>query len=202
MFNSTSESGLGLYICKTLLKLHNGKISHEFIEPIGNKFIITIYLKKVKSIINPVFDISVKTDKTDKTDKTKKSENNVIKPPDNMMSEFLKLGTIEKNVLIVDDSTLTLKIMRNILLDTKIFDTITVVENGKEALEILKNDKNIIVVFIDKNMPVMDGFELALKIREQNYKNLLIGFTGDDSQETIESFKKHGVDYVLQKPLN
>jgi len=42
-FNSTSGSGLGLYICKTIIELHGGSINHEFIEPNGNKFII--YLK-------------------------------------------------------------------------------------------------------------------------------------------------------------
>ena len=42
-FNSTSGSGLGLYICKKILKLHNGSIEHEYINNNdGNQFNIFI----------------------------------------------------------------------------------------------------------------------------------------------------------------
>ena len=48
-FNSTSGSGLGLYICKTILELHNGNITHNFIYPNGNKFTIQLELDISKS---------------------------------------------------------------------------------------------------------------------------------------------------------
>ena len=48
-FNSTSGSGLGLYICKTILELHNGSINHNFIYPNGNKFTIQLELDISKS---------------------------------------------------------------------------------------------------------------------------------------------------------
>jgi signal transduction histidine kinase len=44
-FNSTSGSGLGLYISKSIIELHNGIIYHEYIQPIGNRFTITIPLE-------------------------------------------------------------------------------------------------------------------------------------------------------------
>ena len=42
-FNSTSGSGLGLYICKNIVTLHGGTIAHEF-TPTGNQFTIVLPL--------------------------------------------------------------------------------------------------------------------------------------------------------------
>jgi len=216
IFNSTSESGLGLYICKTLLELHNGKIRHEYIYPIGNKFIITIQFKEVKkrtkSILNMIKDNEsvISSENEDiSTEQIRPSE--PIEPLDrgiiqlvNNNLEILEMENIvtesKKSALIVDDSLISLKMMRNLLMDTKIFENVWIVEKGKDVLEMLKKHPTIKVVFIDKHMPNMNGCDLASKIRKNGYQHLLIGITGDDLE--IDSFKLSGVDYVLQKPIN
>ena len=50
IFNSTSNSGLGLYICKNIIESHGGKIYHNYIEPNGNEFSIKLSLKICKNI--------------------------------------------------------------------------------------------------------------------------------------------------------
>jgi signal transduction histidine kinase len=42
---TTTNSGLGLYITKKIVLLHGGDITHENIKPTGNKFVITIPLE-------------------------------------------------------------------------------------------------------------------------------------------------------------
>ena len=63
-FNSTSGSGLGLYICKTILEFHNGSIAHEFVFPYGNKFIIELHLdicknKQLSRDISPIKKVNI-----------------------------------------------------------------------------------------------------------------------------------------------
>lgn len=43
-FNTTSGSGLGLYISKTIIELHGGHIYHEHVYPLGNRFIVSLTL--------------------------------------------------------------------------------------------------------------------------------------------------------------
>jgi hypothetical protein len=42
-FNSTSGSGMGLYICKNIITLHGGTIAHDFTSE-GNQFTIVLPL--------------------------------------------------------------------------------------------------------------------------------------------------------------
>lgn len=61
-----------------------------------------------------------------------------------------------KKVLYVDDESINLFLFEKMF--DKYFDLICA-GSGMEALEILKNDSNIGLVFADMNMPVMNGVE-------------------------------------------
>ena len=76
-----------------------------------------------------------------------------------------------KTVLVVDDD------VRNIYSLTKVFEPVKMnvltAIDGKEALLVLENNKNIDVVLLDMMMPNMDGYETASMIRKnKNWKNL------------------------------
>jgi putative nucleotidyltransferase with HDIG domain len=73
--------------------------------------------------------------------------------------------------------------------------------NGVEALEIIKQVK-ISCIFTDINMPVMDGLELAEKIRQIENTLPVVVMTGYPSLEnTIQTLKNGVVDYLI-KPVN
>jgi putative nucleotidyltransferase with HDIG domain len=73
--------------------------------------------------------------------------------------------------------------------------------NGIEALEIMNRVK-IECVFTDINMPVMDGLELAEKIRQIESTLPVVVMTGYPSLEnSIQTLKNGVVDYLI-KPVN
>jgi len=65
-------------------------------------------------------------------------------------------------ILIVDDSPTVLAIATKMLEDRYVVATAS---NGLEAWEILQNNQSITLVFSDMQMPMMNGLELLLKIR-------------------------------------
>ena len=106
-----------------------------------------------------------------------------------------------KKVLVVDDD------VRNLFALTAVFersklDVITA-ESGREALEILNNDKKIDIVLMDIMMPEMDGYETIQIIRkEPKNKNLpIIAVTAKamigDRQKCISS----GASDYITKPV-
>ncbi len=73
--------------------------------------------------------------------------------------------------------------------------------NGVEALEILSRVK-IGCIFTDINMPIMDGLELAERIRQLDSTLPVVVMTGYPSLEnSIETLKNGVVDYLI-KPVN
>jgi DNA-binding response OmpR family regulator len=57
-------------------------------------------------------------------------------------------------------------------------------------------------MFIDKNMPSMDGISLLRQLRENHYTGFVVGLTGEDRQEVVEDFLTNGADMVVTKPLD
>ena len=76
--------------------------------------------------------------------------------------------------------------------------------NGKIALEILENDSNFDLIFMDCQMPIMDGIEATKFIRNSNkpYKNIpIIALTAGAFESGEETCKKAGMDGYLLKPI-
>lgn len=73
--------------------------------------------------------------------------------------------------------------------------------NGSEGLEIIKAGKADLL-FLDLNMPVMDGYEVLQAIREQDLQTIVIVVSGDIQPEAKEKVKKLGALDFIQKPID
>ena len=105
-------------------------------------------------------------------------------------------------ILVVDDS----QIMRRILkVGIGKIDKEAVVleaENGKEALELLRDNPDIDFTFLDINMPVMRGDEMLKIVRndpELKHHKIIIQTTEGRKEKFLE-IKKMGVSGYIIKP--
>ena len=78
-------------------------------------------------------------------------------------------GDNKNEILVVDDSATILAMATKMLRDEFIVHT---AKDGGEAWNVLRENENIKVLFSDLQMPVMNGMQLLLKIRESNEKRI------------------------------
>ena len=80
-------------------------------------------------------------------------------------------------VLVADDDEISVLLIQNILEDE--FCEVFVARNGKEALDLIieshKNNTPFSLVYIDNEMPMMNGIEVIKKVREYEVDNNLAG---------------------------
>ncbi|AGH81407.1 response regulator receiver protein [Psychromonas sp. CNPT3] len=104
------------------------------------------------------------------------------------------------SVLICDDSPLARKaIARALPEDWDI--TISFAEQGELGIEAIKAGKGELV-FLDLNMPVMDGYQVLEKIQKENLEALVIVISGDIQPEAHKKVRALGALDFIQKPID
>lgn len=104
-----------------------------------------------------------------------------------------------KNILVVDDEIMNIRMVKHILKDEPDFNVIgvTTKEETFNALE----EQTIHLILLDLMMPDADGFELYQMIREK-YSIPVVLVTADKCLETIQKISELGIDDYLTKPLH
>ena len=103
-------------------------------------------------------------------------------------------------ILAVEDEPEYLEMLMDVM--KSIGHTITIAENGSDALSLLDREK-IDVVLSDVRMPTMNGIEFHEKLRAKPaYRNTpFIFLTGVDDLTEVKSICKADCDLLLQKPF-
>jgi two-component system, sensor histidine kinase len=102
------------------------------------------------------------------------------------------------NVLLADDSLLSRELTAAFLGEQGF--SYSMAENGSEALGLLERS-NFQIVLLDIEMPVLNGYDTARKIREAGMTLPIIAMTGHDSDSEREKCTQSGIDACVTKPF-
>ncbi len=102
-------------------------------------------------------------------------------------------------ILLVEDNLLNQKLMTKLL--NKVGFTCDIANNGKEALDAFSAN-NYDIIFMDCQMPVMDGYETTRKIRETNKDIPIIALTACTLENDAEKCLAAGMTDYVSKPID
>ena len=102
--------------------------------------------------------------------------------------------------LIVDDEPLARKGLAVRLEEFSDIEVIKLCSSGADAIESCKNEK-IDLVFLDIQMPGMNGFEVARALSESSKDLPAIVFVTAFDHFAVKAFEIHALDYIL-KPVD
>ena len=167
-------TGLGLSISKQLVELMNGKIWCKTNEGEGSTFTFELPLYKAKNSL-------------------------VIESKEKLTIDDIQVLK-SSNILVVDDNSINQEIIIGLLDNSGI--NIDIANNGKEALEFYtSNQSKYELIFMDIQMPTMDGYESTKLIRKIDSKIPIIALTANAMKEDIEKTKIVGMNEHINKPV-
>ncbi len=106
-----------------------------------------------------------------------------------------------KKILIVDDDSITRGLLSRVLDSHKKNFSVITSEDGKDAAEIIK-DQKIDLVITDLQMPVVDGFKLLAHMSKDHPEIPVFVMTAFGTPDVDSKIKVIGPSRYFKKPLN
>jgi len=180
-------TGLGMSIVYRLIEMMNAEIKIESEVNIGTTVTMRIPQKVVSAEI-----IGQKT-----ADKLQRLES--ILPTTEERAEFIPERMPYGKVLVVDDLESNLYVVKGLL---AFYDLhVETCESGQEAINKVAQGKEYDIIFMDYMMPVLNGTETMLQLREKGYTAPIIALTANAIVGQAEEFIKKGFDDFISKPI-
>jgi CheY-like chemotaxis protein len=202
-YSQYGGSGLGLYICRSLVEIHGGQIGFYSTVGIGSSFGFCIKTRRIEQIPS----------------KTTLSE---VGTPENLLKMEGLVTTASRtkpeiqqhlHIMIVEDNIINQKVLSKQL--QKAGHSITIANNGQECLDFLAGThfgkiggSMLSVILMDIEMPVMNGIDCTMEIRRMEKEGKIrshvpiIATTGNARNEKVGLIKDAGVDGVILKPYS
>jgi CheY-like chemotaxis protein len=222
-------SGLGLFISLQLTELQGGEIGVASESGVGSTFAFYVKARRAEShqnmeAIQKRLDSDLQFNARPTTNiptNIQGHENsvsallNVAKKPVASTEQSPESDPANWYILIVEDNIVNQRILAQQL--RKLGSTVHVANHGGEALDLIRETKHfrgreadgkeLSVILMDLEMPVMDGLSCVKKIREMEAEGLIrvhlpiIAVSANARSEQILMARETGMDDVMPKPF-
>ncbi len=179
-------TGLGLSIARSIIAQMGGTIEVESQQGEGTTFVVRLELPLAEEDAAHIGEISGAAEEQEIERKL----------------DFLK----GHRIMLVEDNALNREIAYELLTEQGLI--VDVVKNGQEALELLSGQPEFFyeLIFMDIQMPVMDGYEATRQIRAGKrayWQNLpVIAMTANVFQEDKRHASECGMSGFVSKPID
>jgi two-component system, sensor histidine kinase len=165
-------TGLGLKITSQLVELMNGRIEVESKKNKGSCINVKLTLTK-----GSLHDVPAVTH---------------LRFPENALHG--------KKILIAEDNNLNVLVASTVLQNYGA--TVLIVQNGQEAIDVLKSQPGIHAILMDVEMPVMDGIEATNFIRQHLSSSIpVIALTANVMTDDRNKLLAAGMNEFVSKPF-
>jgi len=186
-------TGLGLPIALTIAKLMNGDIKTESELGHGAKFTVHIFLKLQGNALPQAVD----REEAVECQEEKACAEGEVK-------SITRHAGIR--VLLVEDNDLNMEIALELLETAGLL--VETAENGAEAVAMARNKPPAYydLIFMDLQMPVMDGYEASREIRASGREDLehipITAVSANAFQEDVSKAQDVGMNDLVMKPVD
>ncbi|KAI8814897.1 hypothetical protein BJ742DRAFT_784839 [Cladochytrium replicatum] len=168
-------TGLGLAICKKLVNLMSGNIALQRKSGAGTSICFTVLVEL----------LSHEAEQAALKETSKEAD--------------VPAEEKEKPVLVVEDNYVNQQFMHRLLKNLD-FPNVHFASNGLEAVEMVRK-MSFSVIFMDNQMPVMDGYEASKQILAMKPDARIACITGDTYEGIKDRYTALGVKAFLLKPF-